>query len=66
MCGTMVNYFKNGGNIMIWTNVWMKLFGTTALWGLDMGFWVAMAAVALIVILMNVIFWNMKPKHKQE
>ena len=66
MCGTMVNYFKNGGNIMIWTNVWMKLFGTTTLWGLDMGFWVAMAAVALIVILMNVIFWNMKPKHKQE
>lgn len=62
----MVNYFKNGGNIMIWTNVWMKLFGTTTLWGLDMGFWVAMAAVALIVILMNVIFWNMKPKHKQE
>lgn len=66
MCGTMVNYFKNGGNIMIWTNVWMKLFGTTTLWGLDMGFWVAMAAVALIVILMNVIFWNMKPKHNQE
>lgn len=66
MCGTMVNYFKNGGNIMIWTNVWMKLFGATTLWGLDMGFWVAMAVVALIVILMNVIFWNMKPKHKQE
>lgn len=66
MCGAMVNYFKNGGNIMLWTDVWMKLFGTTTLWGLDMGFWAAMAAVALIVILMNIIFWNMKPNHKQE
>ena len=51
---------------MLWTDVWMKLFGTTTLWGLDMGFWAAMAAVALIVILMNIIFWNMKPNHKQE
>lgn len=66
MCGAMANYFKNGGNIMLWTNVWMKLFGTTTLWGLDMGFWAAMFAVALIVILMNIIFWNMKPNHKQE
>ena len=27
-----------------------------------MGFWVALAAVLLIVILMNVLFWSMKPK----
>lgn len=47
---------------MIWSDLCMKLFGTTTLWGLDMGFWVAMAAVALIVVLMNVIFWSRKPK----
>lgn len=44
------------------TNIWMNLFGTTELLGLDMGFWAAMAVVALIVIAMNVVFWSMKPK----
>lgn len=47
---------------MNWTILWMDLFGTTALFGLDMGFWVSMTVVALIVILMNVIFWSVKPK----
>lgn len=51
---------------MILSNLWMKLFGTTTLLGVDMGFWVAMAAVALVVVLMNVIFWKMKPKRKTE
>lgn len=49
---------------MDWTNIWMSLFGRTILLGLDMGFWTAMAVVALIVILMNVIFWGIKPKKK--
>lgn len=49
---------------MKWMNLWMKLFGTAELFGLNMGFWVAMAVVAAIVVLMNVIFWNMKPKEK--
>ena len=40
----------------------MTLFGTTEWLGLNMGFWVALAAVLLIVILMNVLFWSMKPK----
>ena len=40
----------------------MNLFGTTQLFGLNMGFWVSMAVVAIIVILMNVVFWSMKPK----
>lgn len=44
------------------TNIWMNLFGTTELLGLDMGFWAALAVVALIVIAMNVVFWSMKPK----
>lgn len=47
---------------MNWTNLWMNLFGTTTLWGLDMGFWVAMGAVLLIVIVMNAVFWSVKPK----
>lgn len=55
-----------GGIVMILSNLWMKLFGTTTLLGVDMGFWVAMAAVALVVVLMNVIFWKMKPKRKTE
>lgn len=40
----------------------MNSFGTTSLWGLDMGFWVSMGVVALIVILMNAVFWSLKPK----
>ena len=51
---------------MMLSNLWMKLFGTTTLWGLDLGFWVAMATVVLLVVLMNVIFWSMKPKHEKE
>ncbi len=44
-----------------WISLWMKLFGRTELFGLDMGFWVSMAVVSVIVILMNAIFWEMKP-----
>ncbi|MGI5959134.1 MAG: hypothetical protein ACOX60_06955 [Massiliimalia sp.] len=47
---------------MNWTKIWMDLFGTTSLWGLDMGFWLAITVVTLIVIGMNVVFWSMKPK----
>ena len=47
---------------MTWTTIWMDLFATTSFLGIDMGFWVAMAVVSLIVILMNVVFWGMKPK----
>ena len=46
---------------MNWVNLWMKLFGTTEVLGLNMGFWISMTVVALIVILMNVVFWSMKP-----
>lgn len=47
---------------MNWTNIWMTLFGTTQFLGLNMGFWIAMLAVILIVIAMNVVFWKIKPK----
>ena len=49
---------------MKWNTVWIWLFGTASLWGLDMGFWLSMGLVLLIVILMNVIFWGMKPRNK--
>ena len=45
-----------------WANLWMDVFGTTSLWGIEMGFWVAIGVVFLIVILMNVVFWSMKPQ----
>ena len=48
--------------MMNWKELWMTLFGTTKWFGLNIGFWVAMAVVLLIVIVMNVIFWSMKPK----
>lgn len=47
---------------MNWKELWMTLFGTTEWLGLNIGFWVAMAVVLLIVIVMNVVFWTMKPK----
>ena len=45
---------------MNWNALWLKLFGTNSFLGINMGFWVAMAVVCLIVILMNAIFWGMK------
>lgn len=46
---------------MNWTTIWMNLLGTTSFFGIDMGFWVGIAVVLLIVVLMNVVFWNAKP-----
>lgn len=40
----------------------MSLFGTCEWLGLNIGFWVSMAVVVIIVILMNVVFWSMKQK----
>lgn len=47
---------------MKWTEIWMMLFGRSEALGLDMGFWVSMLAVVCIVVVMNVVFWTMKPK----
>ena len=47
---------------MNWTAIWLKLFGTASLLGIDMGFWAAMGVILLIVVLMNAVFWGMKPK----
>lgn len=43
-------------------DIWMRLFGTTEWLGLDVGFWVSLAVVALFVVIMNVVVWNLKPK----
>ena len=51
---------------MNWITLWISLFGRASLLGIDMGFWVAMAAVCLIVLLMNAIFWGMKPKNRSD
>ena len=50
---------------MNWKDIWMTLFGTVDLFGLDMGFWVSMAVVALIVVVMNAVFWGMSPVRKR-
>ncbi len=49
---------------MNWNELWMKLFGTVEWLGLNIGFWAALTAVLLIVFLMNLVFWSMKPKRK--
>lgn len=51
---------------MTWSKLWMDLFGRTSFCGIDMGFWVAMSLVLLIVILMHVMFWGMKPRARAE
>lgn len=47
-------------------NLWLTLFGTTELLGVNIGFWVSMAVVFLLVVLMNVIFWSFKQKEKND
>ena len=47
---------------MNWAMIWVNLFGTASFLGIDMGFWVGMAVVLLIVVLMNVVFWSIKPQ----
>lgn len=49
---------------MNWNELWMTVFGTTHWLGLDLGFWVSLAVVALIVVAMNAVFWGMKPQKK--
>lgn len=49
---------------MNWKELWMYLFGTTEWLGCNLGFWVGMAAVLLIVVIMNAVVWSMKPAGK--
>ena len=45
--------------------LWLKLFGTTTFLSLDIGFWVSMGISLLVAILMNIVFWSMKPYKKE-
>lgn len=49
---------------MNYTKIWLYLFGTTTFLGIDIGFWIAISAVLLIVAIMNIIFWGIVPKMK--
>lgn len=49
---------------MNWATIWVNLFTTTSFLGIDIGFWIGMSVVLLIVILINVVFWSMKPKKR--
>lgn len=52
--------------MMNWKEIWVSLFGGCEWLGLNIGFWVSMAVVIGIVILMNVVFWGMKPQTQKE
>lgn len=43
-------------------NLWMNLFGTSEAGGLNIGFWFSMIVCVILVIIMNLVFWLMKPK----
>lgn len=51
---------------MNWTQIWTEAFGTTEWLGVDMGFWVSLAAIALAVVAMNVAVWTAKPSSRRE
>lgn len=51
---------------MNWKDLWLSLWGTTDFLGVDIGFWVAMAMVVLIVVVMNLVMWSMKPKQPKD
>lgn len=49
-------------NISDKKSLWISIFGKAEWLGLNMGFWASLAAAALIVIAMNLVFWNIKPQ----
>ena len=52
--------------MMNWKEIWVSLFRGCEWLGLNIGFWVSMAVVIGIVILMNVVFWGMKPQTQKK
>ena len=52
--------------MMNWKEIWVSLFRGCEWLGLNIGFWVSMAVVIWIVILMNVVFWGMKPQTQKK
>lgn len=48
---------------MEWKELWMTIFGTCDWMGLNMGFWVSMTVVLLIVIAMNAVLWGIESRY---
>ncbi len=40
-----------------WDGLWTNIFGTAYWHGIAMGFWVGMVIVAIVVVLMNIVYW---------
>ena len=51
---------------MNWKMIWLNVFHTTTWFGVDVGFWISMGISLLVAILMNVVFWSLKPKIKNK
>lgn len=63
MSAITVNCFKQGGKRDELGHDLDEFISNDFIFGINMGFWAAMTAVVLIVIVMNAVFWGMKPKH---
>ncbi len=40
-----------------WDGLWTNIFGTAYWHGIAMGFWVGMVIVAIVVVVMNIVYW---------
>ncbi len=49
---------------MNWSGLWEALFHTQEICHVNMGFWVSMGIVCLVVVVQNLVFWLMKPSKK--
>ena len=50
---------------MSWRDLWMLYFGTAESFGIDLGFWIALFLIMIIVILVNLVCWTMTPKRRK-
>ncbi len=52
-------------NDFTWDTVWDAIFGTSELWGLNIGFWVGMILCVIMVIVIIVVCFPVA-RHKKE
>ena len=45
---------------MAWTQLWLTLFHTTEWYGINIGFWLGVLLIGLLVIGMNWFAWHQK------
>lgn len=48
---------------MDWKSQWLSVFGREDWLGLNMGFWVALVVVVLLIVAMNLVCWCL-PKRR--